>query len=187
MWIRMKKSFKKWPSGYSWDSSSPSLEHWLSMGTFQTLLDQLTCKGEWMSYIGYSLILCTCRRSYDHLISTMGFPIPVRCHLYIESGPRLIWLHTTTGPCFNIKIIWAGIGIHIIKIKWSWDCLIFIMEIPTLTKWHLYIAMAARSLANCFILCNINFHLMYFIEINWYHEKYALYITCDINQLKQSM
>ena len=28
------------------------------------------------------------RRSYDRLISTMGFPILVRCHLYIESGPR---------------------------------------------------------------------------------------------------
>ena len=32
------------------------------------------------------------RRSYDRLISTMGFPIPVRRHLYIESGPWcLIW------------------------------------------------------------------------------------------------
>ena len=28
------------------------------------------------------------RRSYDRLISTMGFPILVRRHLYIESGPR---------------------------------------------------------------------------------------------------
>ena len=28
------------------------------------------------------------RRSYDRLISTMGLPILVRCHLYIESGPR---------------------------------------------------------------------------------------------------
>ena len=28
------------------------------------------------------------RRSYDRLISTMGFPLPVRWHLYIESGPR---------------------------------------------------------------------------------------------------
>ena len=27
------------------------------------------------------------RRSYDHLISTMGFPILVRWYLYIESGP----------------------------------------------------------------------------------------------------
>ena len=31
------------------------------------------------------------RRSYDRLISTMGFPILVRRHLYIESGPRLLF------------------------------------------------------------------------------------------------
>ena len=31
------------------------------------------------------------RRSYDRLIVTMGFPILVRCHLYIESGPRTSW------------------------------------------------------------------------------------------------
>ena len=30
------------------------------------------------------------RRSYDPLISTMGFPILIRLHLYIESGPRLL-------------------------------------------------------------------------------------------------
>ena len=29
------------------------------------------------------------RRSYDCLISTMGFPILVRWYLYIESGPRV--------------------------------------------------------------------------------------------------
>ena len=28
------------------------------------------------------------RRSYDRLISTMGFPILVRWHFYIESGPK---------------------------------------------------------------------------------------------------
>ena len=32
------------------------------------------------------------RRSYDRLISTMGFPILVRLYLYIESGPRAQWL-----------------------------------------------------------------------------------------------
>ena len=31
------------------------------------------------------------RRPYDHLISTMGIPIPGRWHLYIESGPRTVW------------------------------------------------------------------------------------------------
>ena len=30
------------------------------------------------------------RRSQDHLISAMGFPVLVRQHLYIESGPRAI-------------------------------------------------------------------------------------------------
>ena len=30
-------------------------------------------------------------RSQDRLISTMGFPILVRWHLYIESGPSLLW------------------------------------------------------------------------------------------------
>ena len=31
------------------------------------------------------------RRSYDRLISTMGFPILVWRHLYIESGPWSLW------------------------------------------------------------------------------------------------
>ena len=35
------------------------------------------------------------RRSYDRLISTMAFPILVRCHLYIESGPWTLQAVTT--------------------------------------------------------------------------------------------
>ena len=38
------------------------------------------------------------RRSYDRLISTMGFPILARCHLYIESGP---WPTRTDSPREN--------------------------------------------------------------------------------------
>ena len=37
------------------------------------------------------------RQSYDHLISAMRFPILVRQHLYIESGPRSYYTH---GLCF---------------------------------------------------------------------------------------
>ena len=33
------------------------------------------------------------KKFYDHLMSTMGFPILVRWHLYIQSGPRI---HITT-------------------------------------------------------------------------------------------
>ena len=40
------------------------------------------------------------RRSYDRLISTMGFPILVRCHLYIESGPWFSLVFAMSG-CYN--------------------------------------------------------------------------------------
>ena len=36
------------------------------------------------------------RQSYDRLISTMGFPLPVRWHLNIESGPSLIGILSST-------------------------------------------------------------------------------------------
>ena len=47
------------------------------------------------------------RRSYDRLISTMGFPILVRWHLYIESGPwcfrgkASIAILLNTQPCIS--------------------------------------------------------------------------------------
>ena len=40
-----------------------------------------------MSSYQYWKSHCGDRRSYDRLISTMGFPILVRRHLFIESGP----------------------------------------------------------------------------------------------------
>ena len=48
-----------------------------------------------------------------------------------------------TWPCFNIKMVFQGIGIFILKIRWSWDSLIFIMGIHILLRWHLYIEMGA--------------------------------------------
>ena len=48
------------------------------------------------------------RRSYDRLISTIGFPIPVRWHLYIESGPWYLpfhWLVSSLMPCTLIPTI----------------------------------------------------------------------------------
>ena len=41
-----------------------------------------------MSSYQYRKSIVEIRRSYDRLISTMGFSILVRWHLYIESGPR---------------------------------------------------------------------------------------------------
>ena len=55
------------------------------------------------------------RRSYDRLISTIGFPILVRWHLYIESGPRGVsfrwwllmpWIVGSQGVIYYVG--WAG-------------------------------------------------------------------------------
>ena len=45
------------------------------------------------------------------------------------------------GACFNMKTIFRGIGIYIIKIRWLWDHLIFkfIIASPPLVRQHLYI------------------------------------------------
>ena len=55
-----------------------------------------------------------------------------------------------TRPHFNVKTVFLGIGISIIKIKWSWECLIFVMEIlihvhDVLVRCFLIIEAAPRS------------------------------------------
>ena len=76
------------------------------------------------------------RRSQDRLTSTMGFLILVRCHLYIESGPRTVTVYsyakiclllpkrlpcyqTFTKVCFcrftNYRNIFCGRGLHAYK------------------------------------------------------------------------
>ena len=51
------------------------------------------------------------RRSYDRLISTMGFPIMVRWNLYIESGPRIYWIGTVlTAHLEGFRLSFFGIN-----------------------------------------------------------------------------
>ena len=52
------------------------------------------------------------------------------------------------GPCFNIKTIFWGMWISIVKIKLSWDCFIFIMGIHLLSRWLLGNEMAPASWAS---------------------------------------
>ena len=42
----------------------------------------------------------------------------------------------------NIMAVFPGMGISMIKMRWSWDQLIFIMRNPILVRRHLYIEMA---------------------------------------------
>ena len=53
------------------------------------------------------------RRSYDRLISTVGFPILVRRHLYIEPGPCCIFV---MGGLIDLE--WKGSNMNIWIDKW---------------------------------------------------------------------
>ena len=78
--VDIVKSLLLYPSQRSWVGSlCPSACLSVDQGPDSILLCRLTS-------IGNSIV--EIRRSYDRLISTMGFPILVRKHLYIESGPR---------------------------------------------------------------------------------------------------
>ena len=50
----------------------------------------------------------------------------------------------TPWPYLNIKTVFPDIVTLIIKISWLWDYLIFILRIPTLGRWPLYIEMGPR-------------------------------------------
>ena len=68
----------------------------------------------------------------------------------ISELPRIwILMYTqSTGPCLNIKTIFPRNGdSHVnLKIRWSWDHLIFNMGIPILVRRHLYIEMPPAPL-----------------------------------------
>ena len=79
------------------------------------------------------------RRSYDRLISTMGFPILVRRHLYIESGPCCSWVlsmensRTYYGMLFFIEISWWTTVQPLLPRVWlhtSWGSSDTLMVIP---------------------------------------------------------
>ena len=53
-------------------------------------------------------------------------------------------MHQDTGPRLNIKTIFPGMGILVLKIRRSWDPLIFNMGIPIMVRQYLYIETAPR-------------------------------------------
>ena len=52
------------------------------------------------------------------------------------------WQMWSSGPHLNIKTVFTGMLISIIKIRWSWDCLLFMMGMPILVRQRLYIETA---------------------------------------------
>ena len=64
-----------------------------------------------------------------------------------------IWL---PGPRLNIKMVFPGMGMSMIKIRQSWDSLIFVMGIPILVRTHLYIETAPRIILQWNFILNKN-------------------------------
>ena len=66
----------------------------------------------------------------------------VKCNI-IQILLKYIILHLVplgwAGPCFNVKTIFPGIWILMIKIRQPWDHLIFTMGIPIPVRQHFYI------------------------------------------------
>ena len=76
-------------------------------------------------------------------LSCGQFPcMSVRTLYFLNTRGPLQW---KTRPRCNIKTVFTGFGISIIKIKESWDRLILIMGIAMLIRWHLYIEMIPGS------------------------------------------
>ena len=77
---------------------------------------------------------------------------------------------------FNIKPIYPDIGILIIRIKRSLDCLIFIMRIPMLVQWHFYIETALRCLLRIWNLLLSSLNCMpYHVDLCLTLRKFDLY------------
>ena len=91
-----------------------------------------------------SIMKCSCVSSETSMFWT--------CRYELESGWNRI--HTVSigpraGPHLNVKTVFQGMMISIIKIRRSWDGLIFIMGISILIIWHLYIDTDPRSCVVC--------------------------------------
>ena len=86
-------------------------------------------------------------------------------------------------PHFNVKIIVPGMEISIIKIRWSWDHLIFIhvMGIPILIRQHLCIKMLLpQSLVNIMVSCYWWMGLI-IVTIWIYFHSYTSMFSCYLN------
>ena len=103
------------------------------------------------AYTKWSLYLknITClRSSQDHWIHQANRPQDQPASQFnIKTSLQVQWFPLwRSGPRLNIKNVFPGVGISIIKIRRSWDRLILIMGIPILVRWHLYTGMGPWQL-----------------------------------------
>ena len=108
------------------------------------------------------------RRSYDRLISTMGFPIPVRRHLYIELGP---WSSTRTD--FNYLHHLSAEKLEDINIfSWSLKTIQHVnLLAPRKAIWHHWIWSTLVEVMACCLMASCHYLNQYWLtvdEILWH-------------------
>ena len=124
---------KTWPSGLSHYKHLALWPRFLSTWEPQAMF--LTQHGKpWLRPIPY--IVNFFHRILIHVIFTLWF---------MTSSPKQEMV--VPGFCFHIKTVIPSMGIHIMKIKWSWPYFIFIMGIPIMARTHLHIEISPTSLA----------------------------------------
>ena len=83
------------------------------------------------------------------------------------------WQCQGPGACLNIKTVFPGIEIPIIKIRKTWDCVTFIMGICILVRQHLHFETVPRSSADMILIIAI---LIYW----WLYAK-DIWLQCVSN------
>ena len=82
-------------------------------------------------------VMAWCRQATSHYLSQCW---PRSLSPYGVTRPQWVKTHTfhnLPGPCLNIKIVFPGMVISIIKVRWSWDSCIFKMGVPIPVRKHL--------------------------------------------------
>ena len=98
-----------------------------------------------------SVVCLTYQANCHHRWTVKILLYSLHCKSLTSWAARIVFMET--GPCFNIKMIFPDIGIPIIKIQLSWDCLILIMRI--LVRLHFYIKMVPKTLLFWHSQCHV--------------------------------
>ena len=82
-------------------------------------------------------------------------------------------------PGFNIKNVFSDIGILIIKVRWSWDRLIFISGIPILVRWYVFILSWGLFHSALWYSVSNEMCASFCCDLYAYGAAYEHYCACD--------
>ena len=116
--------------------------HWMLMEVDMSSVKKMHLKftfatSYWSGLVENELIASNSVLSHDDLLYLNELDVCCDWILWRCVFPCL-WFQSS-GPRLNIKTVFPGMGIPMLKIRLSRECLIFNMGIPMLVKRHLYI------------------------------------------------